>query len=134
MIGNYDICAEWKISFTYETKQNKIRFRLRGWDQKIFSALPPNFVKGHKESCLKFCRFCMAWIKVSKIQQYWTKLQVSLAKFSKNILVLYSIKQKVTKIYEVLQNVMKFQKILWNFTKVNEISQNVMKFHVSKQC
>jgi hypothetical protein len=52
----------------------------------------------------------MAWMKVSKIQQYLTKLQVSLAKFSKNLLVFYSIKQKVTKFYEVLQNVMKFHK------------------------
>ncbi len=36
-----------------EMKQNRILFRLKGLDQKIFQTLPTNFRKGHNEGCLK---------------------------------------------------------------------------------
>ncbi len=60
-ISNCDICAEQKISFTNEMKWNEIRSRLKAWVQKIFRTLPPNFGKGHDESCQKFCPSC-TWL------------------------------------------------------------------------
>ncbi len=53
-IGNCDICAEQKISLTNKTKWYKFHPRLKGWVQKIFQTLPPNFVNGLNKSCLKF--------------------------------------------------------------------------------
>jgi hypothetical protein len=49
---NYDICAEQNILFMSEMKQNKIRFRPKGWVQKIFQTFSTNFRQGHNEGCL----------------------------------------------------------------------------------
>ncbi len=68
-LGNCDIHAEQKISSMNETKWYEICLRPKGWAQKIFQILLPNFCKGHKESCRKFHLFCKAWTKVSEMQQ-----------------------------------------------------------------
>ncbi len=67
-LGNCDICEDRKISFANETKQYKIWLRPRGWFQKIFQTLPPDFFTVLYESCVKFHPFCMAWMKVSKMK------------------------------------------------------------------
>jgi hypothetical protein len=48
-----------KILFMNEMNQYKIWPRPKGWVQKIFQTLPPNFVKGLNESWHKFCSICM---------------------------------------------------------------------------
>jgi hypothetical protein len=67
---NFDTHAEQNISLIDEMKRYKIwlRFvkdllkiwlRLKGWVQKIFKTLLPNFVKGPYKSWLKFYSFCI---------------------------------------------------------------------------
>jgi len=68
-LGNCDIHAEQKISFTNETKWNEIWLGPEGWVQKIYLTLLPNFGKGYNKSCKKFHLFCIAWTKVSEMQQ-----------------------------------------------------------------
>jgi hypothetical protein len=56
-LGNWDICKEPKILLTNETKWHKSWTRLKGWVQKIFQILLPNFGKVRNESCLNFHPF-----------------------------------------------------------------------------
>jgi hypothetical protein len=58
-LGNCNIRAVQKISFTNELKQYEIQPRPKGWVQKISRTLPANFIKGFCKSWLKFCQFCM---------------------------------------------------------------------------
>ena len=67
LLGNYNICAEWKNLFMKEIKQNEFWSRPKVWDQTIFWTLLPNFGKGHNESCQEFHLFGKAWTKVNKI-------------------------------------------------------------------
>ncbi len=48
--GNCNIYAEWKILLVNETKQYEIWQGPKGWIQKIFQLLLPNFIKGCNKS------------------------------------------------------------------------------------
>ncbi len=72
ILGNCDINVERKILFMNETKWYKIWPRPKGWVQKIFWTFLPNFVKGLKESCHKFCLFCKS-AKCKKWSTYLSK-------------------------------------------------------------
>jgi hypothetical protein len=58
-LSNCDICSNQNILFMTGLKQYEIWPRPKGWVQKIFRTLPPNFVKCLNESWLKCCPFCM---------------------------------------------------------------------------
>jgi hypothetical protein len=66
-LGNCYMHAEQKILFTNEMKRYRIWPRPKGWVQKIFQTLLPNFVKCHCKSWLNFVRF---WMNESKQNEY----------------------------------------------------------------
>jgi len=77
VLGNCDIPAEQKISLTNEMKWNQIWPRPKGWVQKIFWTLPSNLsvcLKCLNKHCHKFCPFCRAWTKVSKLLQIFNDI------------------------------------------------------------
>ncbi len=74
-IGNCDIHAEWKILFIDNTKQNEIWPRLKGWVQKIFWTLVPNFVKGPYKSWIKFHPF-FQFLGFRVAEQVWREQTV----------------------------------------------------------
>jgi len=57
--GNFDFCADQKILFMNEMKQNKIHFKLKDWVQKIFQTFWPNFGKVKTKVAKNFIHF--AW-------------------------------------------------------------------------
>ncbi len=101
-LGNCDIRAEQKVMFTNEKKLNEIQSRPKGWVQKIFWTLPPNFGKSHNQSGQKFSPFCMAWVKVSEMRGIFNKFFKSVwPNLVKIFHPFYRIKWKITKNYEI---------------------------------
>jgi len=80
-VGNCNIQTERKILFVNEMKWYKIWPRPKVWVQKIFGNFLNNFDDSFDESCPKFCPFCMAWTKVSKMQQIFNEIFKSILKF-----------------------------------------------------
>jgi hypothetical protein len=52
--GNCNICADRKIFSMNDIKWYEIWLRQKGWVQKIFQTLTPDFGKGINQNCLKF--------------------------------------------------------------------------------
>ncbi len=65
---NCDTCAKRKILFLNEMKLYEIWPRPKGWVQKIFQTLPPNFVKGLYKNWFKFHPFFMIQTLIIKLK------------------------------------------------------------------
>ncbi len=72
-LGKCDICAKEKILFANGTKWYKILTRPKGWVQKIFQTLLPNWALRFNESYVKSHPFCMAWMKVSEMKNIFNQ-------------------------------------------------------------
>jgi hypothetical protein len=113
-LGNCDIHAGWKISFTNKTKLYKIWPRPKGWVQKIFQTLPPNFVEGLNESLHQFHPLYKSNGQ-SQYQSYLIRIQFKLYKikryFDNTLMVDQSTNKHSNKCHFVRTNM---TPIAWN--------------------
>ncbi len=143
VLSKCDIHAGQKISFVNETKWYKIQPTLKDWIQKIFRALPTNFVKCLNESWHKFCSFCMgksehninpwlhfAHICMGKVRKMKTRVNIML----KNALFPTNHPNLENNYWNLSDSVPQFIKIFFSFTDPNCILPNFKVLNKMIQC
>ncbi len=110
------MCAGQKILFMNEMKWYEIWQKLKGWAQKIFWTLLPNFIQGLNENCHIFIHF--AWTKVSRMKQAKVWYFAQKAPFPNNH------SNWGNKLWNFADISAEFSKIFWSFTALCGIKQN----------
>jgi hypothetical protein len=70
----------------------------------------PNVGKDLSESCFKFCPFCMAWMKVRKMEQIFNRLSSQFSQIWQKSFGLLWNQMKIYGITFLLQKLKKFYK------------------------